>query len=78
MCISAPFAFSKSTSSSLFLTTDSAADPKANVKWGARIIPGYEGQLEIVAIVTGVSGSSILGKFEDKKRSSTYADIEMI
>jgi cell division protein FtsZ len=36
-------------------------DPKANVKWGARIVPGYEGQLEIVAIVTGVKGASILG-----------------
>ncbi|MEM0201181.1 MAG: cell division protein FtsZ [Candidatus Micrarchaeaceae archaeon] len=54
-------------------------DPKANVKWGARIIPGYEGQLEIVAIVTGVSGSSILGKFEDKKKaSSSFGDLEMI
>ena len=53
-------------------------DPKANVKWGARIIPGYEGQLEIVAIVTGVSGSSILGKFEEKKKSLAFGDLEMI
>lgn len=53
-------------------------DPKANIKWGARIIPGYEGQLEIVAIVTGVSGSSILGKFEEKKKELTFGNIEMI
>ncbi len=53
-------------------------DPKANVKWGGRMIPGYEGQLEIVAIVTGVSGSSILGKFEEKKKSLAFNDIEMI
>jgi cell division GTPase FtsZ len=54
-------------------------DPKANVKWGARIIPGYEGQIEIVAIVTGVKGASILGKFEEQKASSrSYGDIEMI
>jgi cell division protein FtsZ len=45
-------------------------DPKATVKWGARIVPGYEGQLEIVAIVTGVSGASILGKFQEKKAGS--------
>ncbi len=54
-------------------------DPKANVKWGARIIPGYEGQVEIVAIVTGVKGSSIAGKFEDKpSREANYGDLEMI
>ncbi len=52
-------------------------DPKANVKWGARIIPGYDGQIEIVAIVTGVKGSSILGKLEEKP-AHTYGDIEMI
>ncbi len=51
-------------------------DPKANVKWGARVIPGYEGQIEIVAIVTGVKGASILGKSEE--RSTQYSDIEMI
>ena len=53
-------------------------DPKANIKWGARIIPGYEGQLEIVAIITGVKGSSVVGKFEDKKTSQYTSDIEMI
>jgi cell division protein FtsZ len=52
-------------------------DPKANVKWGARIIPGYEGQIEIVAIVTGVKGASILGH-ESERVSSQYSDIEMI
>ncbi len=52
-------------------------DPKATVKWGARIVPGYEGQLEIVAIVTGVSGASIVGKFAEKKETS-YAGIDSI
>ena len=52
-------------------------DPKANVKWGARIIPGYEGQIEIVAIVTGVRGASILGKATEEKKES-YSDLEMI
>jgi cell division protein FtsZ len=53
-------------------------DPKANIKWGARLIPGYEGQIEIVAIVTGVKGASILGKFEERDRTRAYGDIEMI
>ncbi len=53
-------------------------DPKANVKWGARIIPGYEGQLEIVAIVTGVKGSSIVGKFADEPSQVRYGGLEMI
>ncbi|MEM0074392.1 MAG: cell division protein FtsZ [Candidatus Micrarchaeaceae archaeon] len=43
-------------------------DPKANIKWGARIVPGYEGQIEIVAIVTGVKGESIVGKLQDKEK----------
>ncbi len=53
-------------------------DPKANVKWGARIIPGYEGQLEIVAIVTGVRGSSIVGKFADSPQQVRYGGLDMI
>ncbi|MEM3839242.1 MAG: cell division protein FtsZ [Candidatus Micrarchaeaceae archaeon] len=52
-------------------------DPKANIKWGARIIPGYEGQIEIVAIVTGVKGSSIIGKFEETKEPQ-YSGLEAI
>ena len=54
-------------------------DPKANVKWGARLIPGYDGKLEIVAIVTGVRGASIMGKpMEEEKTEPAYADIEVI
>ena len=51
-------------------------DPQANIKWGARIVAGYEGKLEIVAIVTGVTGSSIVGRIEEKSKS--YNDIEML
>ena len=52
-------------------------DPKANVKWGARIVPGYEGQLEIVAIVTGVKGSSIIGATQEKKEAS-FSGLDML
>lgn len=52
-------------------------DDKANIKWGARLIPGYEDQIEIVAIVTGVKGASVVGKLEERKETS-FSGIEMI
>jgi len=57
-------------------------DAQANVKWGARLIPGYDGKIEIVAIVTGVKGASLLSAaFEEPKPASaspSYGDIEII
>jgi len=54
-------------------------DPKANVKWGARLIPGYDGKIEIVAIVTGVKGASIAGKpIKEESEMPVYGDIEII
>ena len=55
-------------------------DPKANVKWGARLIPGYDGKIEIVAIVTGVKGASIAGApmQEEKGTPGLYGEIEVI
>jgi cell division protein FtsZ len=54
-------------------------DPHANVKWGARLIPGYDGKLEIVAIVTGVKGASLLGRqLEEQQETVPYSDIEVI
>ena len=54
-------------------------DPQANVKWGARLIPGYDGKLEIVAIVTGVKGANVFGSGgEEPKKEVSYSDIEII
>ncbi|MDE1832979.1 MAG: cell division protein FtsZ [Candidatus Micrarchaeota archaeon] len=52
-------------------------DPKSNIKWGARLIPGFDDQIEIVAIVCGVKGASIVGKLEERKQSQ-FSDIEMV
>ncbi len=52
-------------------------DPNSNVKWGARLMPGYEDQIEIVAIVTGITGSSIAGKLDERK-STSYDGLEMV
>jgi len=55
-------------------------DPDANVKWGARLMPNYEGKIEIVAIVTGVKGASIFGGEEEYEKTSDFlaSDIESI
>jgi cell division protein FtsZ len=54
-------------------------DPKANIKWGARLIPGYDDQIEIVAIVAGAKGSSIAGRLEDKqRRQQPFSDLELV
>ena len=56
-------------------------DPQANVKWGARLIPDYEGKLEITAIVTGVHSPHIVGRFGQERavtpKDAGY-DIEII
>ncbi|HEV8290148.1 MAG TPA: cell division protein FtsZ [Candidatus Norongarragalinales archaeon] len=54
-------------------------DPSANVKWGARLIPDYDGKLEITAIVTGVHSPHIVGKTAQRApaREPGY-DIEII
>jgi cell division protein FtsZ len=55
-------------------------DQEANVKWGARLIPGYDGKIEIVAIVTGVKGASILGKTMDEgsKEVTAMEELELL
>ncbi len=39
----------------------SVIDPQATVIWGARIIPEYEGRVEVIVIMTGVKSSHIKG-----------------
>ncbi len=54
-------------------------DQQANIKWGARILPGFDGKLEIVAIVCGVKGASVIGgPVEEKQAGYEYNDIELI
>ncbi|MFH1056927.1 MAG: cell division protein FtsZ [Candidatus Micrarchaeota archaeon] len=55
-------------------------DPTASVKWGARLIPEYDGKLEITAIVTGVKSSSIVGKTMPKsqKQGTKQYEIEIV
>jgi len=45
-------------------------DPQATVIWGARIIPEYEGRVEVIVIMTGVKSSHIRGVASEAFRSS--------
>jgi cell division protein FtsZ len=47
------------------LTAQSA--PNANVIWGARLDPNAGDSIEVIAIFTGVSGSSLVAKQQDRK-----------
>ncbi len=38
-----------------------AIDPRAMVIWGARVVPEYEGRVEVICIMTGVKSSHIKG-----------------
>jgi cell division protein FtsZ len=57
-------------------------DPSASVKWGARLVPEYDGTLEITAIVTGVKSPHIIGKTSStkskQKEAVAYGNIEVL
>lgn len=48
-------------------------DPNATVMWGARILPEYNGKLQVITIVTGVKSPYILGKTGAGKFASNKA-----
>ena len=52
--------------------------PKANVVWGARVDPAYNGKLEIIAIFAGVKGPSIFGATEEKPENTGYYGLEPV
>ncbi len=54
------------------LTSRSA--PNANVIWGARLDQNAGDSIEVIAIFTGVSGSSLIGKSPDDERQSYGID----
>ncbi len=62
-------------------------DLKANVIWGARIRPDYEGRVRLVAIIAGVRSAQVLGPLErsledelarEEEDREKYARIEVI
>jgi len=52
-------------------------DPKATVIWGARIIPEYEGKVEVISIMTGVQSQHIKGIAANAVGGSTGQVMDM-
>lgn len=54
----------------------SQLDPNAQVMWGARLIPGFDG-VQVITIITGVRSPYILGR-EASKEPPTELGVEML
>jgi cell division protein FtsZ len=48
-------------------TVSQNLDPSAQVYWGARILPEFEGKVQVIAIITGVKSPYILGPISYEK-----------
>ncbi len=46
--------------------------PNANVLWGARIDPNYNGKIEVIAIFTGIKSPSVMGSAKGEQESTSY------
>lgn len=44
-------------------------DPESQVIWGARVMPGYEGKIQVITIVTGVKSPYILGPTQKEQQT---------
>lgn len=53
-----------------------AIDPQATVIWGARIMPEYEGKVEVIAIMTGVKSTHIRGPIAGACESHKDAELD--
>jgi len=53
-----------------------AIDPSATVIWGARIIPEYEGRIEVIAIMTGVQSPHIRGPMAGAMQSTSTEELD--
>jgi cell division protein FtsZ len=56
----------------------SKSSPNANVIWGARLDPDFGDNIEVIAIFTGVRGSSLVGGRSSAERTEGYEGIGMI
>ncbi|MBI4014916.1 MAG: cell division protein FtsZ [Candidatus Aenigmarchaeota archaeon] len=48
----------------------SELDPKAQVIWGARILPEYRGKIQVITVVTGVKSAYVLGPTRSEEASA--------
>jgi cell division protein FtsZ len=54
-------------------------DPSAQVMWGARISPEYDGKIQVITIITGVHSPYILGRDKEKQAEpATELGVEVL
>lgn len=47
-------------------TVSKNLDPEAQVIWGARVLPNFEGKIQVITIITGVKSPYILGPCDER------------
>ncbi len=52
--------------------------PNASVIWGARIDPESQGKISAIAIFTGVSGNSVIGKQRKEEQGSGFIGLDQL
>ena len=48
-------------------------DPSATVMWGARVVPEFEGKIQVITVITGVKSPYIIGKGQQTQRASNQS-----
>jgi cell division protein FtsZ len=55
-------------------TISKKMNPEATVMWGARVLPEFNGKLQVITIITGVKSPYIMGKTEETKIARSVAE----
>ncbi len=50
-------------------------DPSAQVMWGARIVPEFDGKIQVITIITGVHSPYILGREKEKDKEMEASEL---
>src|SRR3989338_9551372 len=54
-------------------TVSKHMSPDALVMWGARVLPEYQGKIQVITIITGVTSPYIVGKSDEGKKEASAA-----
>ncbi len=54
-------------------TVSKHMSPDAMVMWGARVLPEYQGKIQVITIITGVTSPYIVGKSDEEKKEFAAA-----
>ncbi|HLD57108.1 MAG TPA: cell division protein FtsZ [archaeon] len=54
-------------------TVSKNMSPDAMVMWGARVLPEYQGKIQVITIITGVTSPYIVGKSDEGKKEASAA-----